>query len=320
MGRSSSTSPPRPGADAVKFQTYSARDALLEEDAPLLVPRGRQRAGHVGPDQGDRAAARVAGRAAGVRARARHPVLLDARSTTEAVDELARARRARVQDRLVRDRGPAADPLRGEQGPPADPLHRPRHLRGRSQDAVDACARRGQSRGRAAPVRVALPGAAGAHEPARDGDDARAPSACPSASPTTRLGIHVAVAAAALGASLVEKHFTLDRALPGPGPSVRDRARRARRTWSRQIRDVEAALGDGRQARPLAGGDGDAPEGPAEPGRRARHPARHAPSSATMIAIKRPGFGIRPKLIDLVVGRVAEGRHRRGRLLTWDML
>ena len=30
------------------------------------------------------------------------------------------------------------------------------------------------------------------------------------------LGIHVAVAAVALGAKMIEKHLTLDKALPGP--------------------------------------------------------------------------------------------------------
>ena len=39
-----------------------------------------------------------------------------------------------------------------------------------------------------------------------------------------------------------------------------------------------------------------------------------------MIAIKRPGFGIRPKLIDLVVGRVAKVDIAEDAVLTWDLL
>lgn len=58
------------------------------------------------------------------------------------------------------------------------------------------------------------------------------------------LGAHVAVAAVALGASILEKHFSLDKNLPGPDhqasldpPELVD--------YVRQVREIEAALGDG---------------------------------------------------------------------------
>ncbi len=57
-------------------------------------------------------------------------------------------------------------------------------------------------------------------------------------------GIHIAVAAVARGAVLVEKHFTLDRTLPGPDhqASLEPHELAAMVT---HIRDVELALGDG---------------------------------------------------------------------------
>jgi len=57
-------------------------------------------------------------------------------------------------------------------------------------------------------------------------------------------GTHVAVAAVARGARIIEKHFTLDRTLPGPdhAASVEPQELAA---MVRQIREVEAALGDG---------------------------------------------------------------------------
>jgi N,N'-diacetyllegionaminate synthase len=132
------------------------------------------------------------------------------------------------------------------------------------------------------------------------------------------LGIHLASAAVALGASVVEKHFTLDRSLPGPDhPFAVEPAEL--KEMVRQIREVEAALGDGRKL-------GPAPE-EEEMHRKARRSliaARAIPKGTrverSMIAIKRPGFGIRPKFIDLVVGRVAQVDIDEDAPLTWDML
>lgn len=58
------------------------------------------------------------------------------------------------------------------------------------------------------------------------------------------MGIHVSVAAAALGARIIEKHFTLDRALPGPDHEASLEPGELR-DLIRQIRDIERALGDG---------------------------------------------------------------------------
>lgn len=59
-------------------------------------------------------------------------------------------------------------------------------------------------------------------------------------------GIHVAVAAVALGATVIEKHLTLDRNLPGPDhrASIEPNELAAMIV---NIRDIEAALGDGRK-------------------------------------------------------------------------
>jgi sialic acid synthase SpsE len=40
----------------------------------------------------------------------------------------------------------------------------------------------------------------------------------------------------------------------------------------------------------------------------------------SMIAIKRPGLGIRPKFVDLVVGRTAKVDIAEDVVLTWEML
>jgi N-acetylneuraminate synthase len=57
-------------------------------------------------------------------------------------------------------------------------------------------------------------------------------------------GTHVTVAAVACGASMIEKHFTTSRALPGPDHLASLEPDELRRMVG-EIRDVSAALGDG---------------------------------------------------------------------------
>ncbi len=60
------------------------------------------------------------------------------------------------------------------------------------------------------------------------------------------MGIHAPIAAVALGATVIEKHFTLDAALPGPDQSLSlEPAQFAEMV--RCIREIELALGDGRK-------------------------------------------------------------------------
>jgi N-acetylneuraminate synthase len=58
------------------------------------------------------------------------------------------------------------------------------------------------------------------------------------------LGHHVSVAALALGASVFEKHFTLDRALPGPDHAA-SLTPTELREYVRILRETERSLGDG---------------------------------------------------------------------------
>lgn len=57
-------------------------------------------------------------------------------------------------------------------------------------------------------------------------------------------GIHISVAAVARGAQLIEKHYTLDRTLPGPDHKASLEPEELRQ-MVRAIREVEQALGDG---------------------------------------------------------------------------
>lgn len=116
------------------------------------------------------------------------------------------------------------------------------------------------------------------------------------------VGIEIATAAVAMGASVIEKHFTLDRTMPGPDhkASLEPAELKAMVT---AIRNVEVALGDG--VKRIT---------PSEFKNRsitrksivAALPIRKGePFTAFNLAAKRPGSGISPMLWSQVVGRNA---------------
>ncbi len=132
-------------------------------------------------------------------------------------------------------------------------------------------------------------------------------------------GIAVPIAAAALGASFVEKHYTLDRTMEGPDHpfALEPEELKAMVTG---IREAQAALGDGCKR-------GPGPEEAKEMYRLARrslivvgdHPAGTV-LSAEMLTRKRPGFGIAPRDLPKVVGRPLTIAVEHDDVLTWEML
>lgn len=115
-------------------------------------------------------------------------------------------------------------------------------------------------------------------------------------------GIEVAIAAVALGATVIEKHFTLDRNLPGPDHKASLEPGELKAMVA-AIRNIEQALGDGIK-RPSAS------EAKNKPIARKSIVAAHAirageAFSESNLAIKRPGTGLSPMRWDEVLGRKA---------------
>jgi len=116
-------------------------------------------------------------------------------------------------------------------------------------------------------------------------------------------GIEVSIAAAALGATVIEKHFTLDKKLPGPDhkASLEPDELKAMVT---AIRNIEISLGDGiKRLTPS--------EVLNKPVARKSLVAKKSIKagdvlSAENITSKRPGNGISPMRWDEVIGRTAE--------------
>ncbi len=133
------------------------------------------------------------------------------------------------------------------------------------------------------------------------------------------LGVHMAPAAVALGANLVEKHFTLDRSLPGPDHSFAAEPDELRQLVV-SIREVEQALGDGVKRGPTTA---EQVEMYAK-ARRSVVAAVGIPAGTVirrdMLTVKRPGFGVKPKFIDALVGRTASTTIEEDEVITWDML
>jgi N-acetylneuraminate synthase/N,N'-diacetyllegionaminate synthase len=130
-------------------------------------------------------------------------------------------------------------------------------------------------------------------------------------------GIEIAVAAVALGAEVIEKHFTLDRTLPGPDHAASlEPAELAQMVAA--IRHVEEALGTGIKA-------------PAKcemlnisVARKSVVAARALPAGHTLqpadLHLKRPGSGLPPKSLPDLIGRTLRVDIGQDELLRWDHL
>jgi N,N'-diacetyllegionaminate synthase len=130
-------------------------------------------------------------------------------------------------------------------------------------------------------------------------------------------GIPIALAAAALGATVIEKHFTLDKNLSGPDHKASLGPDELRQMVS-AIRDIEIAMGDGKKT--LSGSE----KINAAAARKSLLSERALPKGHRLseedIGIKRPGDGIAPKFFDAVVGKTLARAIDAEHVLQWDDL
>ena len=130
------------------------------------------------------------------------------------------------------------------------------------------------------------------------------------------LGIEVALAAVALGATVIEKHLTLDKNLPGPDHRASLEVDEFA-AMVRGIRVVESALGDGRKC--------PSPEelDTAKVARKSLVSARALAQGTILtedaIAIRRPGTGLAPAMRSQLIGRRLSHAVAADEILTWEM-
>jgi N,N'-diacetyllegionaminate synthase len=131
------------------------------------------------------------------------------------------------------------------------------------------------------------------------------------------IGTEIASAAVALGACVIEKHFTISRDLPGPDhrASLEPEELAA---MVHNIRNVEMALGDGEKRPALEEAN------TAAVARRSLVAARSIPAGTMLteelIGILRPGTGIPPGMRSRLLGRRVRCDIESGTLLSLDMI
>jgi N,N'-diacetyllegionaminate synthase len=130
-------------------------------------------------------------------------------------------------------------------------------------------------------------------------------------------GIEAALAAVALGATVIEKHLTLDNLLPGPdhlaSANPEDFA-----AMVKGIRAVESMLGDGRKVpQPIEQNTRDVARRSVVGARDVKRGHPHAQSD---LALRRPGTGIAPESWSEVVGRRVASDLPAHTTLEWSML
>jgi N-acetylneuraminate synthase len=129
-------------------------------------------------------------------------------------------------------------------------------------------------------------------------------------------GTATAVTAIALGAAIIEKHFTLDRADGGPDAA-----------FSLEPEELKRLVDDCRHAWEALG-DASLNRGEAETANKqfrrslyvVRDVAAGTPLTREDVRSIRPGFGLAPKTLPDVLGRPAARALKRGEPLAWEMM
>lgn len=132
------------------------------------------------------------------------------------------------------------------------------------------------------------------------------------------MGDHIPIAAVAMGAKVIEKHYTLSRLMKGPDHPFGIEPEELR-SMVLKIREVETAIGDGEK------------NGPRPEERELFEKARRSIIARIDIkpdevieerhlVIKRPGTGIHPSLIANVIGRRATQKIEAEESVTWDKI
>ena len=127
------------------------------------------------------------------------------------------------------------------------------------------------------------------------------------------VGIEVPIAAVALGAEVIEKHFTLDKTMEGPDHKASLEPKELK-TMVEAIRNIQAALGDGLK-RPSESEMKNMPIARKSLVAKANIQTGEM-FSEDNLTIKRPGTGLSPMLWDDIIGSIARKDYEADEVIT----
>lgn len=140
---------------------------------------------------------------------------------------------------------------------------------------------------------------------------------CPVGFSDHTLGCSVATAAAALGACMIEKHYTNDQSRPGPDHRFSATPEELKALVA-AVRSARQAIGSGQKV--MAACESES----RRVGRRSLYATVDIPANTVitgaMVAVVRPGEGLHPRFLETVVGRTARQAIPAGSPITWEAL
>jgi N-acetylneuraminate synthase len=129
------------------------------------------------------------------------------------------------------------------------------------------------------------------------------------------LGVEIPVAAAAMGAEVIEKHFTLDKTLPGPDHKASLEPNELK-DMVEKIRNIERAMGDGIKK------PNTSEENIKSAARKSLVAKADIKKESILkkenFEIKRPGNGISPEFLDILIGKKLIKDIREDEIFTWE--
>lgn len=131
------------------------------------------------------------------------------------------------------------------------------------------------------------------------------------------LGIEIPVAAVALGATVIEKHFTLDKTMEGPDHRASLEPEELK-TMVSAIRHIEAGLGDGIKRRTASESKNVSVARKSIVAK--KHICKGEIFSEDNITVKRPGTGISPMKWYEVIGKIADRNYDEDQIISRDVL
>ncbi len=130
-------------------------------------------------------------------------------------------------------------------------------------------------------------------------------------------GIDISLAAVAMGACVIEKHFTLNKNMPGPDHKASLEPQELK-AMVQGIRNIQKAMGNGIKS--PNSGEIEVAKVARKSIIAAKNIRRGNIIEESMLIIKRPGTGIMPKYFKKIIGRVAKCDIKKDELINWRMI